>query len=489
MTRGWTSGQRAAAALLCAAAAAAASLSCGELRPDLLEVYPDAAGMARRPVIIVPGAFGSRLRNVRTGEVVWGRFANLLSSRFKLILNPLRAEADLLDLPIESADLSLNRDDLVAFSVFEQVAGREFYRRIVRTLNEVAGYRTGDITAPKPEEDCFAFYYDWRRDVVENARLLGEAIERVRATRPSGERRVDIIAHSLGGLVTRYYLKYGGRDVLEEAVPTPTYVGARKVSTVVMIGVPNEGSLDSFASLHDGLRLVRRLPAEAVFTMPAAYQTLPHRGTGSFIDASGRRLGVDLYDPELWERYGWSAFHPKRLDDLRSESLRQFGRREGQARYQARLETMRVFLSAALKRAQALHAALERHGPGRPAVRFFAFGGDCIPTPARAMLLEEDGQVETITRLEKVPDKLQSAQVRRLMSEPGDGSVTRASLLARHDGKAPGLDLDYSLFLCDRHRNLTENITFQDNLLQFLLYGRGEQAVEESGRGAAGSLP
>ena len=63
------------------------------------------------------------------------------------------------------------------------------------------------------------------------------------------------------------------------------------------------------------------------------------------------------------------------------------------------------------------------------------------------------------------------------MVEPGDGSVTRSSLLATHSGQAAvdpqsGLHLDYSLFLCATHRSLTENVTFQDNLIQFLLYRR-----------------
>src|SRR5207249_1509213 len=76
--------------------------SCSQIRPDLVEVYPNAARIEHRPVIIVPGVFGSRLKNSITGEVVWGRFANLLTSRFKLALNSaLSQRADLLDLPID----------------------------------------------------------------------------------------------------------------------------------------------------------------------------------------------------------------------------------------------------------------------------------------------------------------------------------------------------------------------------------------------------
>jgi len=467
---------RAALACLCLAIGLVA---CAELRPNLLEVYPDAARVAHRPVIIVPGVFGSRLKDARTGEVIWGRFSNLLTTRFKLILNPTGERSDLLDLPIDSADMTANRDRLVAYDLFDEVAGRQFYKKIITTLTTVAGYRYGDIAHPRPGEDCFGFYYDWRRDVAENARLLGEAIDRVRAVQSDPGARVDIIAHSLGGLVTRYYLKYGARDVLGDRPGEPTGEGAANVDTVVLIGVPNEGTLDSLEAQNDGVRIARRLPPEAIFTMPAAYQTLPRRRVDPFIDVAGNPLAIDLYDPAVWERYGWSALNPKRLRRLRLESVREFGPHEGEARYQARLLEMRAFLAAALDRAGSLAGALDRSSALEARVRYFAFGGDCFPTPARAMILEEDdGSYRTVTRVDDLPDKLATPAIRRQMEEPGDGSVTRSSLLALHSGGARGepgggLRIDYTLFLCDRHRNLTENITFQDNLLQFLLYREG----------------
>lgn len=459
-----------------------AAAGCAELRPDLKRVYPHATLAPRRPVIIIPGVFGSRLKDERTGEVVWGRFSNLLTSRFKLALNPLRAEkTDLLDLPIDSTDLTANRDHLRAYDLFDGVAGRAFYKRIVSTLVQVAGYRFGDITNPQPGEDCFAFYYDWRRDVVENAQMLGAAIARVRAAYSAGGAqppKVDLIAHSLGGLIARYYVKYGARDVLGERQPGVDHAGAREVDTVVMIGVPNEGTLDTFESHNKGVRIVRRLPPEAIFTMPSAYQTLPRVRVGPFIDESGRTLDIDLYEPANWEKYGWSVFAPSRLRRLREESVRAFGRQEGERRYLEHLDQMRTFLAAALARAGRLNTALDRRGRSVETVRYFAFGGDCTPTLARAMILkQEDGTWRTITRFDDLPRRLATPEIERLMVEPGDGAVTRSSLLATHSGQAAadpqsGLHLDYSLFLCATHRSLTENVTFQDNLLQFLLYRR-----------------
>ena len=64
------------------------------------------------------------------------------------------------------------------------------------------------------------------------------------------------------------------------------------------------------------------------------------------------------------------------------------------------------------------------------------------------------------------------------MLEPGDGEVTKASLLARESlnptQQRSGdvfFPLAYSFFLCEDHRHLAGNISFRDNLLNVLLSG------------------
>ena len=63
----------------------------------------------------------------------------------------------------------------------------------------------------------------------------------------------------------------------------------------------------------------------------------------------------------------------------------------------------------------------------------------------------------------------------RLMIEPGDGSVTKASLLAMDsldpDTTRGDFPVAWAAFVCARHENLPANVTFQDNLLNTLLYG------------------
>ena len=104
------------------------------------------------------------------------------------------------------------------------------------------------------------------------------------------------------------------------------------------------------------------------------------------------------------------------------------------------------------------------------------FGGDCTLTPAR-LVLEDVGDTPA-ARL--YPDQIRSAvpgvRYSELMLEPGDGSVTKPSLLAREtlDPSAPQnedsvIPIAYWFFLCEHHSRLTGNINFQDNLLNVLL--------------------
>ncbi len=103
-------------------------------------------------------------------------------------------------------------------------------------------------------------------------------------------------------------------------------------------------------------------------------------------------------------------------------------------------------------------------------------GGDCIPTPARAVV--EPVAKDWALRLDpdEVRNPLRGVDYDRLMLEPGDGTVTKASLLARNTTDPTiarhvysDFPVDYPIFLCERHTQLTGNIDFQNNLLHALL--------------------
>ena len=104
----------------------------------------------------------------------------------------------------------------------------------------VGGYRDPAFGAGLDYGDghftCFQFAYDWRRDNVENAHALKAFIEQKKAevraeykARYGIEKddiKFDIVAHSMGGLLTRYFLRYGDQALPEDgSLPELNWAG------------------------------------------------------------------------------------------------------------------------------------------------------------------------------------------------------------------------------------------------------------------------
>lgn len=416
-------------------------------RQTLVHLFADLRQTPRKvPVIIIPGALGSILEETESGRVVWGRVGG--------------RGVDALTLPTDGATLRENHDAIVAVNLLHRLV---FIPRLVeftanedliRALQEAGGYDKGDLENPQPGDNCFLFWYDWRRDLVEAAGQLGAMIERLAREMGDPDLKVHLIAQSAGGLVARYYVKYGTADVLDQdPLPPPTYAGAKHVAQVIMLGTPNSGSLKTFQSLHQGFTVpnMGRFSSAMVFTMPAAYQLLPHEEETVFLDERGQPLEVSLYDPTNWETYGWSVFSPERLTTS-----------------QQHLAQQRRFLSLALRRAKRFQRALDQGNPADDPVEYVLLGSDCQPTLRRAELTQDGSVWRTRFRSD---DRELTAKLFGL----GDGSVTKESLLGSHRTGISQSDLAFStihvgnaVFVCESHLQLTQNLTALDNLLHAL---------------------
>ena len=148
------------------------------------------------------------------------------------------------------------------------------------------------------------FSYDWRRDIRESARALCARIEQLVAE-GGGKRKVNIVAHSMGGLVTMHCLLHGGARAGERP-----WAGAGHVKRVVLIGTPFTGGPGIFDDLLVGTETLRNralLAPEALFTFASAFQLLSTR-SDFFVDAEGRPVELDAFDPAVWLKQGWGPF-------------------------------------------------------------------------------------------------------------------------------------------------------------------------------------
>jgi PKD repeat protein len=126
---------------------------------------------------------------------------------------------------------------------------------------EQAGYQE--------HQTLFVFPYDWRRDLSGTARILDQQIKEV--LKQTGSKQVDVIAHSMGGLVVRYYL-----NKIEP--------GSTKVRKLILAGVPNHGAPKAFKALvwgdpqgPWGITFKAETSRKLAQTFPSAYQLLPTR--------------------------------------------------------------------------------------------------------------------------------------------------------------------------------------------------------------------
>ncbi len=449
--------------------------SFGPEAPDLNWIYSRSAQLLdveRNPVVVIPGLLGSKLEN--DDEVVWG----LLGGRYA---NPATPEgARHIALPMAPGKaLAELRDDVAAVGVLDRVQIRllgvpievSAYQQILQALG-VGGFRdetqglAGVVNYGPGHYTCFQFPFDWRRDIAEAAKKLHLFLKEKRAyvaqerARRYGVKdvdvRFDLVAHSMGGLVVRYYLRYGDADLPEDgSLPPVTWAGARWVEKVVLVGTPNGGSLAALRDLTEGRKFAPTLPryGPAILgTFPGSYQLLPRsRHKPVVLKSNPDQAAPDLLDVETWKRYGWGLADPEQeevlawlLPDVHNP--------------QKRREIALNHLEKSLRRARQVTAALDQPAEPPPGLELHLLAGDAEPTPAVVAVDEKNGRLKVIEK------------------RPGDAVVLRSSALMDERSVADRSQRLISpirwsgvTFLLANHLDLTRHPAFTDNVLFLLL--------------------
>ncbi len=452
-------------------------------QPDLAELYQASVeNQDRNPVIVIPGLMGSRLVNRDTGQVVWGAFTRK-AARLKKPEGMRQIMLDVWDVPDDFGpeDVPHLEDRLVATGPISRIKVNAVFAIVtVRVYSAILGALGAGGYVDQtfagldygPEHfNCFTFFYDWRKDTVANAQELGRFIattrEQVVAARrerglPEREVRFDIVAHSLGSLVARYYLRYGTDDVLGDLPSEIPWRGAGDIDRLLLVGPPNLGAVESLRQMNEGRQLgpfLPKLPAVVLAGIPSVYQLLPRESALPLLHATGQELQVAFMEVDTWLENGWGPFADKQEKVLNQIFAAETSRDE-------RRRKMAVFMAASLERASQLAAALDKVPSGAPSSRVILFAGDSERTLAAGVARDVKGRIELDF----------DRKTTQGLDAPGDGSVTRASALGdlrRDRQSAPWLVSPVpwaaSVFVSDDHLGMTKNRNFQDNLLHILL--------------------
>ena len=139
-------------------------------------------------------------------------------------------------------------------------------------------------------------------------------------------------------------------------------------------------------------------------------------------------------------------------------------------------EELDAYLAATLRRALRFHQALDSVENSNSPVVLLAIGGDCEETLSAPVILRDEKRNRwlTLTRPREFRTssgaKISKKQATNAMFAPGDGRVTRTSLLGetlfKHRDTQTGFTLShYAVFGCDLHGQLPRNKSVQDNAL------------------------
>lgn len=441
-------------------AGALACTACAGRRPapPLAQLYANEGLRDQPPVVLIPGAFGSQLRRRSTGEEIWPR------SNLSLLLSSYPD----IEVDIHPESLEALTDDIEAFDIFRQGLGQDFYGAVLDMMENVGGYtrkRIGDAVEPG-QRNYYVYAYDWRIDNLAAVQGLDNLIEQIAEAYGDPGLRVDVIAHSNGGLLARYYARYGVRDVLTDLPSAAAENGSHRIDRLLLVGTPNLGTLQPVLSHVRGEEIgLRHIPADVVATCSGAPQLMPHPDLVWLVNLKGEPINLDLYDLETWRALGWSIFSPFAKRGI----MRRHGGRKG---LDAHLSVLEAYLAKHLQRGRLFHQSLSGP-PQADEPRPYVFGADCTPTAARLVLDLASGGYRAYERVEQIPASIAGTDYQAMIHDPGDGVVTRSSLMGRAPRgervDAESLEIVNSVFLCEAHQYLTSNPTFQDNLLFTLL--------------------
>ena len=239
-------------------------------------------------VVLVPGLMGSAL--TCHGQTCWD---TRIASLARLLVHRMR-DIDKLMLTEDSPTAEFLDDGVRAVSVIRDVHfipglwKIDGYSKIIEELQRKLNLRMG--------ENLFEFPYDWRRDIRSSARRLRDSalnwLTRWRSSSGNHDAKLVLLGHSMGGMVSRYFLEALG--------------GWTEARSLVTFGTPYRGSIQALRSLVNGYKFhlgplkfgLERFSR----TVTSGYQLLPaweclDRGDGTLV-RPGEVEGVPNLDSQ-----------------------------------------------------------------------------------------------------------------------------------------------------------------------------------------------
>jgi hypothetical protein len=209
-------------------------------------------------IVLLPGITGSVMK--KYGKVVWGYSAKTIAKALFTAGGSMVVD---LALPHDDPDVDDLGDGIVADALMPDlhllpgIWKIDGYGKVVETIKATFAVTEG--------KNFFQFPYDWRRHNKVAARKLAKAahnwLENWRRSSGNQNAKLVLIGHSMGGLVSRYYL-----ECME---------GWKVTKALITFGTPYRGSLNALDGLANGMRKGPLEISELARQLTGLYELLP----------------------------------------------------------------------------------------------------------------------------------------------------------------------------------------------------------------------
>lgn len=229
-------------------------------------------------VVIMGGYRGSILRSAKPSH-------RRLWVPVKVGLNIRRVN---LEVGLNEEDEERMEESIFASGMLTNIGPVDISRRLIKRMEECENAKAGKLRVHD-------YGYDWRLSPHILARKLKTFLEGLGCNKPDKDGKIEgatVIAHSLGGLITRYVVNQ--RPELFKGV--------------IYAGTP-QACINILGPLRNGDEVLlssKVLTAQVNFSLRTSFLLLPTHGKGFFDKNTGEGIPLDFFDVEQWIKYRFS---------------------------------------------------------------------------------------------------------------------------------------------------------------------------------------